>query len=159
MGHPFFGHPYGHLFSIIIVITTLYCKSNSSISFHFIHVLQFHPMSNLFHLCHQINPKSQFNCLINFIYIVVSFPCYQLHHVESSSLPSTALHSSFPSICLFHLGLGNPFHQLHPYFHVWSICLFIRLVKVHPYGQISDFERGITKGHFQMEKEDVVGRD
>jgi hypothetical protein len=53
----------------------------------------------------------------------------------------------------------NPFHQLHPYFHVWSICLLIRVVKVHPYGQISDFERGITKGHFRMEKKDVVGQE
>lgn len=108
-GGSFFGHPYRHLFSIILVITASYCKSNSSMSFHFIHVLQFHPMSNLFHLCHQINPKSQFNCLMNFIYIFVSFPCYQLHHVESSSLPSTSLHSSFPSICLFHLGLETHF--------------------------------------------------
>jgi hypothetical protein len=85
-------------------------------SFHFIHLLQFNPMSNLFHLCCQINPKSQFNCLINFIYIVVSFPCYQLHHVESSSLPSTSLHSSFPSICLFHLGLATHFINCIPIF-------------------------------------------
>jgi hypothetical protein len=37
--------------------------------------------------------------------------------------------------------------------------LLIRVVKVHPYGQISDFERGITKGHFRMEEKDVVGQE
>lgn len=133
-GGSFFGHPYGHLFSIIIVITTSYCKK-------IIHDFPFHPcapipsVSNLFHLCHQINPKSQFNCLINFIYIVVTFPCYQLHHVESSSLPSTSLHSSFPSICLFHLGLETHFinciliFMFDPYVYSSVQSRFIHMVR------------------------------